>query len=112
MAGAGTLAEAGGVNALAPLVLPEEMDFETNRSHWSKALPPANPSLQGDIEADVAVIGRGFTGLSSAYYLRKNSPAKKVVLLQAKSCGNGASGRNGGMVLTLTGDLRDLLVYA
>ncbi len=102
--GAGTLAAAGGVNALAPLALPEKMVFETNRSHWSKALPPANPALAADLEADVVVIGGGFTGLSSAYYLRKNSPHKKVVLLEAKACGNGASGRNGAMLLSLTED--------
>ncbi|MGH9866189.1 MAG: NAD(P)/FAD-dependent oxidoreductase, partial [Candidatus Acidiferrales bacterium] len=104
IAGAGGLVGAEGMNVLAPVLLPEEMVFETNRSHWSKALPTADLSLQADIEADVAIVGGGFTGLSSAYYLRKNSPSKRVVLLEAKSCGNGASGRNGAMVLTLTED--------
>jgi gamma-glutamylputrescine oxidase len=104
IAGAGTIAAAAGVNAISPLVLPDEMVFEANRSYWSRALPPANPALEEDIDADVAVIGGGFTGLSAAYYIRKNSPAKRVVVLEARVCGNGASGRNGAMMLTMTDD--------
>jgi gamma-glutamylputrescine oxidase len=104
IAGAGTAAASAGVNFLAPTVLPEEMVFESNRSYWAKTFSPANPALNSDIEADVAIIGGGFTGLSSAYYLRKNSPGKRIVLLEAKTCGNGASGRNGAMVLTQTAD--------
>lgn len=104
VAGAGAVVGAGALNALAPVVMPEKMVFETNRSHWARALPPANPPLATDLTADVVVIGGGFTGLSSAYYIRKNSPSKKVVLLEARSCGNGASGRNGAMVLNLTAD--------
>ncbi|MGB9508047.1 MAG: FAD-dependent oxidoreductase [Candidatus Acidiferrum sp.] len=46
----------------------------------------------------------GFTGLSAAYYIRSISPQKRVVVLEAKGCGNGASGRNGAMVLTMTED--------
>lgn len=80
------------------------MVFETNRSHWAKISSPVSPALNSDIEADVAIIGGGFTGLSAAYYLRKNSPGKRTVLLEAKACGNGASGRNGAMVLTQTAD--------
>jgi len=104
IAGAGSVAGAAAINSLAPVLLPEVMVFEPNHSHWSKALPAANPPLNSDLDADVAVIGGGFTGLSAAYYLRKNSPGKKVVLLEASRCGNGASGRNGAMMLTLTED--------
>jgi gamma-glutamylputrescine oxidase len=104
IAGAGTAAASAGVNFLAPTVLPEEMVFETNRSYWAKTSAPVNPELKSDIEADAAIIGGGFTGLSAAYYLRKNSAGKRVVLLEAKACGNGASGRNGAMVLTQTAD--------
>ena len=53
------------------------------------------------LQADVVVIGGGFTGLSAAYYLTQSLPAKKVVLLEASRCANGASGRNGAMVLNL-----------
>jgi gamma-glutamylputrescine oxidase len=104
IAGAGTAAVSTGVNFLAPMVLPEKMVFETNRSHWAKTPSAVSPALDSDIEADVAIIGGGFAGLSAAYYLRKNSVAKRVVLLEAKTCGNGASGRNGAMVLTQTAD--------
>jgi len=95
---------AASVNSLSPSVLPDNLVFEPNRSHWAKALPPANSPLLEDLTADVAVIGGGFTGLSTAFHLRKNSPDKKVVLLEAGNCGSGASGRNGAMLLTLTED--------
>jgi gamma-glutamylputrescine oxidase len=104
LAGAGTAAVSTGFNFLSPVILPEEMVFEANRSYWAKTSLPASPALDSDIEADVAIIGGGFTGLSTAYYLRKNSPGKRIVLLEAKGCGNGASGRNGAMVLTQTAD--------
>lgn len=53
---------------------------------------------------DVAVIGGGFTELSAAYYLRSKRPLRSVLLLEARRCGNGASARNGAMLLTLTED--------
>jgi gamma-glutamylputrescine oxidase len=102
LAGAGVLGGAVAVNALAPLALPEERVFEPNTSYWARALPPATAPLAADIDADVVVIGGGFTGLSSAYYLSKTLPGKRIVLLEASICGNGASGRNGAMVLTMT----------
>ncbi len=78
--------------------------IEANRSHWAAALPAANPGLERDIEADVAVIGGGFTGLSAAYCLKREGTKEWVVLLEAERCGNGASGRNGAMLLTATED--------
>jgi len=104
IAGAGSVAGVAALNAVTPMVLPEEMVFEVNASHWAQALPPANAALQQDIEADVAIIGGGFTGLSAAYYLKKAGPRDRVVLLEAQRCGNGASGRNGAMMLTATAD--------
>ncbi len=104
MAGAAGVAGALGVNAVAPRILPEKMVFEQNRSYWSRALPAANASLSEDVTTEVAILGGGFTGLSAAYYLKKNDPQRKVVLLEAVRCGNGASARNGAMMLTLTDD--------
>lgn len=105
IAGAGGAAGAVAVNAFSPYFLPEDMVFEPNHSYWAKALPAVNPPLQQDIEADTAVIGGGFTGLSAAYHLRKDGMIKRrVVLLEAQRCGNGASGRNGAMMLTSTAD--------
>jgi gamma-glutamylputrescine oxidase len=101
---AGGLASGGTINVVSPSVLSARKDFDANVSHWSKALPAANASLDHDLEADIVVIGGGFTGLSSAFYLRKVLPGKRVVLLEAERCGNGASGRNGAMVLTMSDD--------
>ena len=101
---AGGIACATTINFASPYLLPEKSQFEENRSFWSAELPPANPPLQRDLEVEVAIIGGGLTGLSSALYLRRNSPGRSVVVLEASRCGNGASGRNGAMLLTLTED--------
>jgi glycine/D-amino acid oxidase-like deaminating enzyme len=53
------------------------------------------PSLSGPIEADVAVLGAGFTGLWTAYYLLLREPSLRVVVLESEIAGFGASGRNG-----------------
>ncbi len=52
--------------------------------------------LPGDTEADVAIIGGGLTGLWSAYYLLQHRPDLRVVVLEKRFAGFGASGRNGG----------------
>ena len=54
------------------------------------------PALDGAERADVAVLGAGFTGLWTAYYLLKNNPSLRVVVLEGEVAGFGASGRNGG----------------
>ena len=92
------------LNALAPTMLPESPGVDANRSFWARALPAANPALAASIDADVAVIGAGFTGLSAAYYVRQRFPGRRVVVLEALRCGNGASGRNGAMLLPSTAD--------
>src|SRR5271170_249304 len=104
LAGGGGLLGAAGLNQISPRIWSERLGFEPNRSYWARSQPPQNSPLMGDIAADVAVIGGGFTGLSAAYYIRSVSPQKRVVVLEARGCGNGASGRNGAMVLTMTAD--------
>ena len=52
--------------------------------------------LCSDIETDVAIIGAGFSGLWTAYYLKKLMPNSKIVIIDANEVGFGASGRNGG----------------
>ena len=103
-AGGGALLGAVGLNQISPRIWHEPLVFEANHSYWARSQPPQNPPLANDIAVDVAVLGGGFTGLSTAYYVRSISPHKRVVVLEAKGCGNGASGRNGAMVLTLTAD--------
>ena len=92
------------LNALAPRILPEAQGVDANASFWARALPSPNPPLGTSIDTDVAVIGAGFTGLSAAYYLRERFPGRRVVVLEALRCGNGASARNGAMLLPSTGD--------
>ena len=104
VASGGALLGAAGVNQFAPRIWPESPVFQDNRSYWARSQPPQNPPLKEDIKADVAVIGGGFTGLSAAYYIRSIAPHKRVIFLEARGCGNGASGRNGAMVLTMTED--------
>jgi glycine/D-amino acid oxidase-like deaminating enzyme len=53
-------------------------------------------SLPGDDAVDVAIVGAGYTGLWTAYYLRRLDPSLRVVVLEREVAGYGASGRNGG----------------
>lgn len=68
-------------------------------SLWTATAPPAPPCppLAEDLEAEVAVIGGGYTGLSAALHLAERGIA--TVLLEAREPGWGASGRNGGQVI-------------
>jgi glycine/D-amino acid oxidase-like deaminating enzyme len=52
--------------------------------------------LRGELEVDVAIVGAGFTGLWTAYYLARAEPSLRIVVLEAETAGFGASGRNGG----------------
>ncbi|MFH1136896.1 MAG: FAD-dependent oxidoreductase [Pseudomonadota bacterium] len=80
-----------------------EQKFEA-KSYWMKTRDyQPGPSLQGDGEVDVAIIGGGFTGLSTAYHLKKESPGLRVAILESEIIGFGASGRNGGFNMTLFG---------
>ncbi|MFF1723437.1 NAD(P)/FAD-dependent oxidoreductase [Streptomyces sviceus] len=58
--------------------------------------PEAREPLGGDASADVVVVGGGYTGLWTAYYLKKAVPFLRITVLEQKFCGYGASGRNGG----------------
>jgi len=60
---------------------------------------PTRPELSGAIEADVCIVGGGFTGLWMAYELKRAEPRLGVVVLEAEHVGFGASGRNGGWVI-------------
>src|SRR5262249_42595950 len=72
-------------------------------------LPDRAAPLHGEVRADLAIVGGGLTGLTTAIAARERFPQRRVVLLEADRCGTGASGRNGGMALTGTGlDLDEL----
>ncbi|HUO69457.1 MAG TPA: FAD-dependent oxidoreductase [Solirubrobacteraceae bacterium] len=71
-------------------------------SHWFEQLAPLGPprpALERSRDADVCIVGGGFTGLWTAYELKRADPSLDVVVLEAEIAGFGASGRNGGWVL-------------
>ncbi|TIC85087.1 FAD-dependent oxidoreductase [Nocardioides sp. GY 10113] len=77
-------------------------------SHWWSAIGQPEPSdpLPGDAEADVVIVGAGYTGLWAAYYLSELRPDLEVRLVEQRFAGYGASGRNGGWLsATVTGGL-------
>ncbi|MDL2078813.1 FAD-dependent oxidoreductase [Streptomyces sp. GXMU-J15] len=67
-------------------------------SYWyaDDGLPAVREPLPGDASADVVIVGGGYTGLWTAYYLKKAAPFLRITVLEQKFCGYGASGRNGG----------------
>ncbi len=77
------------------------MDVKTNGniSFWYAdigGIPQKRPALPGDREADVCIIGAGYTGLWTAYYLKKADPSLNIVMVEREFAGFGGSGRNGG----------------
>ena len=78
---------------LRPIPLYDRLSFwhETVEGGWAP-----RPGLPGDLEVDVAVVGAGFTGLWTAYYLAEADPSLRIAVLEAEVAGYGASGRNGG----------------
>lgn len=78
--------EASAINAIKQL---------PNRPYWLQKSEKRAP-LAEDISADIVIIGAGYTGLWTAYYLLKNSPTLRIVILEKEQVGFGASGRNGG----------------
>jgi glycine/D-amino acid oxidase-like deaminating enzyme len=68
-------------------------------SYWLSSVPgeltPSDP-LPGDLDVDVAIVGAGFTGLWTAYYLATSQPGLRIAVLEREIAGFGASGRNGG----------------
>jgi glycine/D-amino acid oxidase-like deaminating enzyme len=73
----------------------------TVRPYWLDALPAREPwpPLAGPAEADLCIVGGGFTGLWAALYAKEDDPRRDVIVLEADSIGFGASGRNGGFAL-------------
>src|SRR5690349_7773821 len=72
---------------------------------WEQVGPPVRrPALPGDTRADVCIVGAGYTGLWTAYYLARAAPGLRIVVVEQRFAGFGASGRNGGwLVDSITG---------
>ena len=73
-------------------------------SHWlteaGLSTDDAAPALEGDTRADVCIIGGGFCGLWTAIRLKQRDPSIDIAIVEQGLCGSGASGRNGGFVLS------------
>ena len=78
---------------------PSWTEKDENTSVWAIEPRPTNPALDRDLKVDVAIIGAGYTGLSSGLHIKTLLPDKQVIILEEKRAGHGASGRNGGMCL-------------
>ena len=67
------------------------------------------PPLTGDVTADVVVLGGGYTGLWTAWFLKESDPGMDIALLEADICGGGPSGRNGGFLDGWWGHVADMV---
>ena len=71
----------------------------TSLSLWLDSLPgdiTARPALADDLEVDLVIVGAGYTGIWTAYYLKQLQPTLSIAIAEAEVAGFGASGRNGG----------------
>ncbi len=87
-------------------------DYE-EKSFWlaTAGIAEENPPLDGDTHVDVAVIGGGFCGISTSYYLKRANPSLRVAVLEDRVVGFGASGRNAGFAMTLMGLTLDITSF-
>lgn len=72
-------------------------------SHWMKETSYATDEIQvlnKNIEADIVIVGGGFVGLWTAITIKEQAPDVKVAVIEQDVCGGGASGRNGGFVMS------------
>ncbi|HWA55554.1 MAG TPA: FAD-dependent oxidoreductase [Solirubrobacterales bacterium] len=70
----------------------------TPHGYWLEEAPAVEqaPAISGSRDADVVIVGGGYTGMWTAWHLKQLEPQARVVLLEADRCGFGPSGRNGG----------------
>jgi glycine/D-amino acid oxidase-like deaminating enzyme len=81
--------------------------------YWRDTEPVRpGPPLAGDLRCDVAVIGAGYTGMWTAYYLKKAEPALDVQIVEADYAGSGASGHGDGFVTPTIGHSLAAVVHA
>ena len=76
---------------------------------WSAERAEARPTLAGDRDADVAIVGAGYTGLWTALLAKSRDPDRDVVVLEGRTAGWAASGRNGGFVTGWWDELPSLI---
>jgi glycine/D-amino acid oxidase-like deaminating enzyme len=85
-------------SAVVPASVARSLAGARPASFWldSPDAPEPLPALAGNTTADLAIVGGGFTGLWTALLAKERDPAADVVLLESKTAGHAASGRNGG----------------
>ena len=74
-----------------------------------ESLPEPEPPRPLPAQVDVAIVGGGFTGLWTAYYLKRLDPSLDIAVLEAVTVGFGASGRNGGWCTGMSSGLEEML---
>src|SRR4029450_1359247 len=77
----------------------QNLDHPWGEPFWSFPIPVTPNPLTDGLRVDVAIVGAGFTGLATAYYVRQLCPAWRVAVFETQQVGNGASGRTGALVL-------------
>ena len=89
---------------------------DLGRSWWLReclALPefrdPPAPALSGDVSADIVILGGGYTGMWTAWFLKERDPGIDIMLVEADICGGGPSGRNGGFCDGWWGHVADMI---
>ncbi len=86
----------------------ERLPVHRGPAAWNAILPAraAFAPLDGDVLADVAIVGAGFAGLSAARRLHQLDPTLRIAILEAGTLAEGASGRNSGFMIDLPHDLQ------
>lgn len=82
------------------------MSFPYTNSFWASPVSGQNPLGSKTVSADVVIVGAGYSGMSSAYYLKKARPDLSIVILEKEHIGFGPSGRNFGAVVPGLRELR------
>lgn len=79
-------------------VIARSLEDSSHSVFWLDDLPPAfaRPRLSGEVTADLVIVGGGYTGLWTALLAKRRTPDARVVVIEARTCGWAASGRNGG----------------
>lgn len=82
------------------------------RSFWmidAETTIPTEPPLTEDIDVDIAIMGGGFVGLWTAIFAKQKKPESRIAVFERDMCGGGASGRNGGLVMSWWSELEGLI---
>ena len=95
-----------------PQLHTSELPSHHNGSFWFHSLedlPPPTPPTTLPDNVDVAIVGAGFTGLWTAYYLNRHQPDLGIAVFEAETVGFGASGRNGGWCMGMAEGIEERL---